>query len=704
MGGLIGKPADTMPIITLQPLLPRRSLPTPEGEWPAAMAASAPNSSDQLALFTLRQLPFAAWTTARGSWLLQRRQRHQPAGTSMWWLFIEGGALTLGGGAETRARDDPNAACLLRFHDLGAAQRACHRARTWCDGVTADNGVVCPRHDVESSLHSRLAGRRAAARSATLGRRQREDEPRPASAPSTAGALSPPSGGAAARGNAIGNETLVVLLGSLRGGEPTWESMYRHLLDPLSADLALAIGSSGPSSAAHLAAASLARRAKHVWVYAEPEEWGGPLDRIAHAVGADPAGWRRAAAHARSRDSGLYGGVRVGGTTLAGSGAIIFVLRWWVLTEHRATLARYGRIILSRADHYYRCDHPDVWPAAVLLRAGRQAGGTAEAAAGAARAGVAAWRYGAAPVDAARSDPPLALVTEGRKTWFFGGMTDRHHVFAPRDADAILSVAAWMVRNPMRTVGATPEAVIEYAWADAGVWSASFARTMFTVAAIGDSTRWQRARTRACDLPSMLRLKYVGEYMLAQARCESPTLPMMYQPVTPRLCQQICSVCVPARDPDKLSKTGGREVAGARMRGGIRNRTTSAARFAMRIPSVPVFGGIGPNSDHQEKPTLLCANRHPVQPFGSGVQTPRRQDAVLCYPRPATPERRQRRRAGPTATAKHTAAPAVHTCLSGDMSSILFASTAAEGATSAGADGENCTGSSGANGLAFAMI
>ena len=38
------------------------------------------------------------------------------------------------------------------------------------------------------------------------------------------------------------NRTLVVLLGNARGGEETWGSLYANLLDPQSADLALAFG------------------------------------------------------------------------------------------------------------------------------------------------------------------------------------------------------------------------------------------------------------------------------------------------------------------------------------------------------------------------------------------------------------------------------------------------------------------------------
>ena len=37
-------------------------------------------------------------------------------------------------------------------------------------------------------------------------------------------------------------KTLVILLGTARGGEETWKSMYKYLIEPYSADLALLFG------------------------------------------------------------------------------------------------------------------------------------------------------------------------------------------------------------------------------------------------------------------------------------------------------------------------------------------------------------------------------------------------------------------------------------------------------------------------------
>jgi hypothetical protein len=62
-------------------------------------------------------------------------------------------------------------------------------------------------------------------------------------------------------------KTLVVLLGSARGGEETWSSLYKYLLNPLSADLALLFGKSNNKTS------SLYQKAKYVWEIDEYEDW-----------------------------------------------------------------------------------------------------------------------------------------------------------------------------------------------------------------------------------------------------------------------------------------------------------------------------------------------------------------------------------------------------------------------------------------------
>ena len=62
-------------------------------------------------------------------------------------------------------------------------------------------------------------------------------------------------------------KTLVILIGNARGGEETWQSMYKYLLDPFSADLALLFGKTNNKSS------SLYKKAKYLWEIEEYSNW-----------------------------------------------------------------------------------------------------------------------------------------------------------------------------------------------------------------------------------------------------------------------------------------------------------------------------------------------------------------------------------------------------------------------------------------------
>ena len=62
--------------------------------------------------------------------------------------------------------------------------------------------------------------------------------------------------------------TLVVLLGNARGGEKTWHSMYKNVLNPLNADLALLFWYSSNKSS------SLYTKADYIWEIEEYTDWG----------------------------------------------------------------------------------------------------------------------------------------------------------------------------------------------------------------------------------------------------------------------------------------------------------------------------------------------------------------------------------------------------------------------------------------------
>jgi hypothetical protein len=64
--------------------------------------------------------------------------------------------------------------------------------------------------------------------------------------------------------------TLVCLLGNARGGSSTWDSLYKNLLEPNRADLALLLGASACRPAARArctAAVRLSRRIALAWFF-----------------------------------------------------------------------------------------------------------------------------------------------------------------------------------------------------------------------------------------------------------------------------------------------------------------------------------------------------------------------------------------------------------------------------------------------------
>jgi hypothetical protein len=276
------------------------------------------------------------------------------------------------------------------------------------------------------------------------------------------------------------HRTLVVLLGSARGGSAAWISMLTHLLGALSADLALCLGNTSNQGRI----ATLMARAKYVWPMQEPKDWGTALDAVAHRESIAPGRWHRALKQkVASQTSGLFGGAHLNGELLPGSGAIIFTLRYWLLQTAAATLDMYNRIVLTRTDHLYLCDHPNVFPR-----------------------------------------PGTVLVARGER---YGGWTDRHHVFHPRTKNQALGVLPWLLRNPRKAKN--PEMAIKLAWRELGVRVEPLPRCMLTVSAKGDSTRWWSAETpsKLCKrvdgsprlLPTQLAVKYPIELDLALRYC-----------------------------------------------------------------------------------------------------------------------------------------------------------------------------------------
>jgi hypothetical protein len=277
--------------------------------------------------------------------------------------------------------------------------------------------------------------------------------------------------------------TLVVLLGNARGGEETWQSMFRHVLEPLQADLALAFG--------HLASLnnSLAGRAKHVWITQEPDDWGDVIDEAAAKAGVSAARWREAC---RVNRFGLYSPAACAIDPTRDSGAIIFGLRHRLLVEHAAALRQYDWIVLTRSDFFYICDHPDI-SAMVADRNSR-----------------------------------TLLVAEGES---YGGYTDRHHVFRSSMLTEGLGVLTWLAAHANDsevTRQANPERALRISWEQQGVSVRLLPRLFFTVRATGDMSRTANQARLAREWQPLfghpqLELKYPAEFIGALKRCPMHT-------------------------------------------------------------------------------------------------------------------------------------------------------------------------------------
>jgi hypothetical protein len=261
------------------------------------------------------------------------------------------------------------------------------------------------------------------------------------------------------------NKTLVVIIGSLRGGEAAWQSLYRHVLDVNQADLALMIGNATRSTS------SLYARAKHVWEFPEYSDWADAIDTIAGPswrteLKVNPAG-------------GVLGGVQ----GHSGSGAIIFMARYWLLQRIRHL--PYERFVVTRSDFVYKCRH-----------------------------------------NLSLLDSDAVWVPEGQD---FGGITDRHVIASKHLIHKVLNILEPMIRRPERyfvnVLSGNPESIIRAQWTREAIYPHQvkrFPRPMYVGFVEGDVSRWGRTtkkKKRHGKTEEGVYAKYLGEYYFAKCYC-----------------------------------------------------------------------------------------------------------------------------------------------------------------------------------------
>lgn len=255
--------------------------------------------------------------------------------------------------------------------------------------------------------------------------------------------------------------TLVCVIGTIRGGEAAWNSLIKHVCEPLGADLALFVAKMEDKTILH-------RRAKFDWSFEDPEEWGNELNRVCTECGVQPDAWQSSAR--RTCYESLWGGVTLNGEVLKGSGALIMLLRDMLL-EKLTILKKYDKIIITRSDHLYFFDHPPL------------------------------------------SSDDVIEVPRGEDWW---GITDRHHVVPVSKIETYLCIARWWMQNIELVEQSmpkhhNPEQLLALYFRHASFTIVRTRRCMASVCLQSDATRWKIGIVKVPGYDN-LYFKYPHEY------------------------------------------------------------------------------------------------------------------------------------------------------------------------------------------------
>jgi hypothetical protein len=252
-------------------------------------------------------------------------------------------------------------------------------------------------------------------------------------------------------------KTLTILIGNPRGGEKTWSSMYKNLLEPYNSDLALCFGERKDKNI------SLYEKSKYIWEIPEYDNWREYYFKVCTGY------WEKS--FSLGKTDGLMGGV----DDNIGSGAIIFAFRHFLKNNKKEILERYDRIILTRSDFYYAHKQQ-------LL------------------------------------SNQYFWVVEGED---HQGIGDRMHIFPSTLIDNILGIVEYMdsedgYNQILNYTGLhrNPESLLKLYFSHSGVLNniKRFPRVNYTVATEGDTTRWSEAKMQDPNNLELL-IKYSNEYI-----------------------------------------------------------------------------------------------------------------------------------------------------------------------------------------------
>lgn len=271
-----------------------------------------------------------------------------------------------------------------------------------------------------------------------------------------------------------GNRTLVILLGSLRVGEPGWETLYENVLDVNHADVAVL---TEEKMQPEYQQGSLLQRAKHVWRIPHYTDWADAMNQV---MGGS-AEWRKELYSYYDPSNIMLGGMN----GIPASGAIVFYLRWKLgqLLQENGLLDQYDRFMVTRSDQVYVC-----------------------------------------PLHLDKLDNRFVWSPVGED---YHGINDRFVIANSSAIIKVLDTLTPLLQNPshykelLGRKGYNSEQFLLHRWTEDGIPIHRFPRTMFTGAAARDVARWRQPypATAGGFGKKGIHLKYMEEYNTALWTC-----------------------------------------------------------------------------------------------------------------------------------------------------------------------------------------
>jgi hypothetical protein len=148
-------------------------------------------------------------------------------------------------------------------------------------------------------------------------------------------------------------KTLVILTGQFRGGKETWKTLYKNLVIPYNADLALCFSKKEEEN---IKENYLTEKSKYIWTIKKYDDWTNYYRENFNGF------WKHNLSY------GLIGG---GGT----HGVVTPIFKHYIYANYSKILKKYDRIIITRSDMYFIHRHPILSNNHVWIMEGEDYGG-----------------------------------------------------------------------------------------------------------------------------------------------------------------------------------------------------------------------------------------------------------------------------------------------------------------------------------------